>query len=592
MEQNWKKKKIKIGKDRGDAYFTYRGEAKVPKKIQPITCFCVFNCRRKVTETDRKRIFESFYALGSHDEQNKYLYGLIEKKEIRRRRTQKSFKRHSFVYNVRLNNGNRVEVCKKTFCDLHAVGKRRVEIIAAKILSGIILSGDERGRHHNRPKKVPEEAKEKVREHIKSFPQRKSHYSQKDNRKRKYLSENLSISRMYDLYLEKYEPQVSETAAKPQVKEWLYRKIFNEEFNLSFGYPRSDTCEKCDLLHVAIQNASDEQREEHQEELAEHQEKASQGYSSLKKDTDTTKLRTNHQLITFDLMQNLPVPTLTHSSMFYSRQLWVYNFGIHNATSHSASMYMWDETVASRGADEICSCLQTYIDTLPADIQQLTCYSDSCFGQNKNFQIICFWNLQVQKRLKQVDHKYLVRGHTYLPNDRDFSHIEKRKGSATVYVPEGWKKIVKEACPKKPYDVHTMDSSLFRDFTGIVKQHTQRKKDTDKHPVLISKATWMNFGQTVDTSGKVQYHPNEVWLRYSYSATEQWSKLNLLKGRKKLQPSYDVNLPLKYPDGHQIKRKKVQDLKRMIPFLPAEHRQFYMDLDSGDSDVTDSEMDD
>ena len=69
-----------------------------------------------------------------------------------------------------------------------------------------------------------------------------------------------------------------------------------------------------------------------------------------------------------------------------------------------------------------------------------------------------------------------MRGHTYLPNDRDFSHIEKRKGSATVYVPEGWKKIVKEACPKKPYDIHTMDSSLFRDFTGIVKQHTQGKK--------------------------------------------------------------------------------------------------------------------
>ena len=84
-------------------------------------------------------------------------------------------------------------------------------------------------------------------------------------------------------------------------------------------------------------------------------------------------------------MQNLPIPTLTHSSMFYSRQLWVYNFGIHNATSHSASTYMWDETVASRGADEICSCLQTYIDTLPTNIQQLTCYSDSCFGQNKNF---------------------------------------------------------------------------------------------------------------------------------------------------------------------------------------------------------------
>ena len=54
MEQNWKRKKRKLGKDRGEAYVTYKGEAKVPKNIRPITCLCVFNCRRKVTETDRK----------------------------------------------------------------------------------------------------------------------------------------------------------------------------------------------------------------------------------------------------------------------------------------------------------------------------------------------------------------------------------------------------------------------------------------------------------------------------------------------------------------------------------------------------------
>jgi len=77
--------------------------------------------------------------------------------------------------------------------------------------------------------------------------------------------------------------------AKPQVKEWLCRKIFNEEFNLSFGYPCSDTCEKCDLLHIATQNASDEQQDEHQKELVEHQEKVSQDYSSLKIDADATK---------------------------------------------------------------------------------------------------------------------------------------------------------------------------------------------------------------------------------------------------------------------------------------------------------------
>ena len=41
-------------------------------------------------------------------------------------------------------------------------------------------------------------------------------------------------------------------------------------------------------------------------------------------------------------------------------------------------IYIWDETVASRGADEIAPIFKH---TLPTNIQQLTCYSDSCFGQ-------------------------------------------------------------------------------------------------------------------------------------------------------------------------------------------------------------------
>ena len=56
---------------------------------------------------------------------------------------------------------------------------------------------------------------------------------------------------------------------------------------------------------------------------AEHHEKASQGYQSLHTDTKLAKDNPETLVISFDLEQNLPVPTLTHSSMFYLRQLWV-----------------------------------------------------------------------------------------------------------------------------------------------------------------------------------------------------------------------------------------------------------------------------
>ena len=104
------------------------------------------------------------------------------------------------------------------------------------------------------------------------------------------------------------------------------------------------------------------------------------------------------------------------------------------------------------------------------------------------------------------------------------------------------------------------------------------KKDADKKPVLISKAVWMNFGQGEDTSGELKKHPNEVWLRCSYNTDVPWSKVSLLKGRKRSPPSRVVALPGKYPNGHAIKSKKLEDLEKMIPFLPTENRQFYLDL--------------
>ena len=339
----------------------------------------------------------------------------------------------------------------------------------------------------------------------------------------------------------------------------------------------------CDEMHIAIKAAkSDLEREPLQSNLAAHQEKASQGYQSLRSDSEYAKGNDDCILLTFDLMQNLPVPTLTHSSMFYQRQLWEYNFGIHDCVSGRATMCMWDESTAARGADEICSCLYQYISRLPSEVTRLICFSDSCFGQNKNFLMICFWNwLILQGRLKRVDHKYLVRGHTYLPNDRDFSHIEKRKSTAKVFLPSHWETIVHEACVTKPFTVNAMDTSAFRDFSPLLNQFTHRKKDAEKRPVLISKAVWINLGEAEEPGEKTPVrHVNQVWIRYTYSSEECWSKVSLLKGRQQKQPSKSLCFPSKYPNGHPIKRSKVEDLQKLVPFLPVECRQFYIDLTS------------
>ena len=49
-------------------------------------------------------------------------------------------------------------------------------------------------------------------------------------------------------------------------------------------------------------------------------------------------------MITYDFQQNLETPNLQHNDMFYKRQLWTYNFGIHDCVSNQGYMFMWDET--------------------------------------------------------------------------------------------------------------------------------------------------------------------------------------------------------------------------------------------------------
>ena len=577
-EHLWIKKKRKLRKDSGAAYDTYKGEARPAKQPVAITCRCRHNCAKKIRPADRKHVFQEFYKLKSHDEQNKYLYGLIRKVNVKRRRAREAKRSIAYQYHVRCGD-EEMEVCKKTFCDIHAVGKRRIEVLCEKLKAGVLLAGDARGTHRNH-RTVPDEVKEKVREHIQSFPRRQSHYSRGDNQKREYLPEGLSIAQMHRLYLSKYEPTADESYV---VKEWLYRKIFNEDFNLGFGYPRSDTCQLCDELQMASASTTCEtQRNELSLKLAEHQLKASQAYQLLRNDTDLSKSDPDLHVITFDLQQNLPVPTLTHSAMFYLRQLWVYNFGIHMCNSGSAVMCVWNECVAGRGSCEIVSCFRQYLSTVRTSATRLVCYSDSCFGQNKNFTMICFWNsLILQGQFEQIDHKYLVRGHTYLPNDRDFSHIEKRKATAQVFLPNQWEDVITSARQKNPYQVQRMTADLFFDYSVLEKQYTKRKQDTSKKPVLISKVTWMNFGQTITKANGqevVEKHPNEVWLRYSYDESEKWSKLSLLKGRQKTRPNVDVSLPCMHPNGHAINPKKIADLQKMVPYLPPEHRQFYLDL--------------
>ena len=161
-------------------------------------------------------------------------------------------------------------------------------------------------KHANRPHKLSEGIKQKVRAHIHSFPAQQSHYSRAKNPWKKYLPERLSVSGMYNLFLEENQPecltylraledcrqkqiQYTDQVVKPMLVECTYRNIFDTELNLGFGQPRSDTCVECDALHIQLQSESEQEKEVIQSQLDKHHREADAAYAQLNADKHTAK---------------------------------------------------------------------------------------------------------------------------------------------------------------------------------------------------------------------------------------------------------------------------------------------------------------
>ena len=154
--------------------------------------------------------------------------------------------RFQYTYKVKHGEVEKV-VCTECSASIHGIGTKRVRRIAEQFTQGLTPK-DNRGRHENN-RKLSGEIQEKVDDHLRSFPYRVSHYGGHGN-KRRYLSSELSVLRMYNLFIEKFYPgHYAEIKAgkDPQkldceVKYRYYHNYYKVYFNYGFGRPKTDIC--------------------------------------------------------------------------------------------------------------------------------------------------------------------------------------------------------------------------------------------------------------------------------------------------------------------------------------------------------------
>ncbi|CAH0553148.1 unnamed protein product [Brassicogethes aeneus] len=209
-----------------------------------------------------------------------------------------------------------------------------------------------------------------------------------------------------------------------------YKTIFYKNFNLRRKVPVKDTCNLCDSFNAKIKNFQHDVvlREEQELQHKQHLLKAQEARESMKHDMEEAKTNNKLETATYDIEKVLGLPKLPTNIVYYKRQLSIYNEGVHTSSNDTPYCFVWKEGTAGRGAQEVGSCLKKFVDMyLTPETEELILWSDSCGGQNRNIKIVLLLKaiLEAHPLLKTIYLKYLIPGHSFLPNDTDFGEIER-----------------------------------------------------------------------------------------------------------------------------------------------------------------------
>lgn len=134
----------------------------------------------------------------------------------------------------------------------------------------------------------------------------------------------MSIAKLYRLYLQKYEPDFwavynseNRYQIKPILKYAYFHQYFVTNFNISFDFPRTDTCQTCDKLkNIFVNETNNEEMATLNLKKEIHLRKAEIFYKNLRELSLIAKENNDIDVLSFDYQQNMPLPHIT-GDVFY-----------------------------------------------------------------------------------------------------------------------------------------------------------------------------------------------------------------------------------------------------------------------------------
>lgn len=522
-----------------------------PRDLETCRCQCDIRLPRAV----RDAVYEKYHAL-SGSEKTLFLRGCVKPKEAKRRSgSGLRAERSVFKYSVEAN-GVTYEICQNAFLCVLNIKRSKLRTKITNITGRDGPFDETRGRHLNRAHRIDSEAIKSVIQFVEDLPSRESHYSRETQKVRKYLAPDLSISELHRMFLDRF-PQHSLSYS-------TFKNVVKGSCNVRFGSVRSDICETCEKLHVSLAAAKRKSETEAikflEQEKESHITQSESFYEKLKSckaspDPDTWA-------ICMDFEKNLPLPVTNVGPEYYKRQLWLHNFGIIDVVSGEATMFVYSEHFGAKGPNEVISMLDHHIASRkPPESSKLHIFCDNCFSQNKNmFLFVYLDNLCALGIFEEIIVTYPTPGHSYMPIDRAFALIEKKRlKTEKIVCPEDWIRIIKTARPSNPFTVCSLNFNLssnllpHQEVENVVKTKDFKTACGDRaKKVAIAKIRSVKFGR----SRKPQFQQ---------TVDGPWSEMALLKvGANRYTPLRCTEIDSGFRPVKAAKKKDLEDLLRYV----------------------------
>lgn len=558
QEDLWKRHLAKAKRNKGEAYVNSR-EKNIPNRQILPTCEekCIFKCSQVISEEERKLVFNKYWALGNLQEQRHFIRSCLTPIDFKVKK-ERRLPNNKFYFEI---TGRKIRVCKLYFVNTLGISDRTVRTVLEKSKEGV-LENEKRGKHENH-KRVDSCIISDIVNHINSIPRIESHYLRAQTC-REYIDGGKTIADLHRDYVE-----ICKSEKKPYGNYTMFYRIFTTEFNISFFIPKKDLCNLCE----EYKNSSNLEKVKIEEKYSRHLREKELSRKCKEKDKQEA-FQNRCVTACFDLQAILPSPCGEINKFYYKSRLSTYNLTVYDIGNKTGHCFVWHEGDASRGVNEVGTCLLKFLETVSSLEKPVILYADNCSGQNKNkYMISMLMNAVQQLKIPSITLNFLIVGHTQNEGDAMHSLIEKQKKrtlrSGPIYIPAQWVTVIKDAKKTgRPFIVNELDYDSFFDLKSLeAKIPINFQYDETRERI---------FWQDVTTFKVVKNEPFTFYYKNSYDDEEVFKRVQC----KKLPSKGVYELTKLYSEPRRIDQKKLDGILELCSknYIIKKYHNFYYNL--------------